>query len=356
MTDAEEKPTQVLRIVDASLNRVGEGLRVLEDIARLLLDDATLTEQLKALRHDLTRGSLSFNRRLVQSRNADADVGIDTQVPGEDKGKELPQLLVANAKRVQESLRTLEEMAKLPGAAPELDSEKFKHARFNLYTLEQNLLARLLRQDKLKQVTGLYVIIDTQVLKEERLLEATRQVIDGGANVIQLRDKRLPKKDLLPLAHQLRELCAERDVLFIINDYLDLALETDADGLHVGPDDLPVEVARKLLPIGKILGASARTVAEAESAKSAGADYLGVGAMYSTSTKNDAVVVGPERLRQVRKVLGLPLVAIGGITVDNTAEVISAGADSVAVISAVLNAESPEASARQITQKFEKAK
>lgn len=354
MTAAEENPTQVLRIVDASLNRVGEGLRILEDIARLLLNDAALTEQLKAMRHDLTRGSLAFNRQLIQSRRADADVGMDAEVPDEDKKKELPQLLVANAKRVQESLRTLEEMAKLPGASPELDAEKFKHARFNLYTLEQNLMARLLRQDKLKKITGLYVIIDTQVLKEQRLLEASLQVIKGGANVIQLRDKILSKRELLPLAHRLRDLCAEHDVLFIMNDYLDLALETDADGLHVGPDDLPVEVARRLLPADKILGVSARTVEEATMAQMAGADYLGIGAMYATTTKSDAVVVGPERLRQVRQALDLPLVAIGGITAENTEQLIGAGADSVAVISAVLNAKSPETAARQITRKFER--
>lgn len=349
----EEKSPQILRIVDASLNRVGEGLRLLEDIARLLLNDAVLTQQLKTMRHELVRGDSSFHQHLLQSRNSEGDVGIDIEVPGEEKERELPVVLVANARRVQEALRTLEEMAKVPGAAPQLDSEKFKQARFNLYTVEQKLLARLLRQDKLKRLSGLYVIIDTQMLKGRGHIEVARQVIQGGARTIQLRDKLQSKKELLPIAQQLKNLCAEHGVLFIMNDYLDLALETDADGLHVGQDDLPVRVARKLLPMDKILGASARTLEQATAAQSEGADYLGVGAMYPTATKETAEVVGLERLRQIKQAISLPLVAIGGITRDNAAEVIAAGADSVAVISAILGAESPEKASRQIVDSIE---
>ena len=352
----EEKSPQILRIIDASLNRVGEGLRLLEDIARLLLNDVALTEQLKTMRHELIRGDFSFQQQLLQSRNAEGDVGIDIEVPGEGKERELPIVLVANARRVQESLRTLEELAKVPGTIPKLDSEKFKQARFNLYTIEQKLLSKLLRQDKLKHISGLYVIIDTQALKGRGHIEAASQVIRGGARVIQLRDKVLGKQELLPIAHQLKTLCAEHNVLFIMNDYLDLALETEADGLHVGQDDLPVRVARQLLPIDKILGASARTIEEATTAQSEGADYLGVGSMYPTLTKETAVVVGPERLRQIRQAVSLPIVAIGGIAKDNVSELIAAGADAVAVISAVLGAESPEETSRQIADIFEKQK
>ncbi len=356
MNLSEEKSRQTLRIIDASLNRVGEGLRLLEDIARLLLNDVALTEQLKTMRHELIRGDSSFQQQLLQSRNAEGDVGVDIEVPGEGKQRELPIVLVANARRVQESLRTLEELAKVPGVAPKLDSEKFKQARFALYTIERKLLSRLLRQDKLKHISGLYVIIDTQALKGRKHIEAASQVIRGGARVIQLRDKVLSKRELLPIAHQLKTLCAEHNVLFIMNDYLDLALETDADGLHVGQDDLPVRVARKLLPIDKILGASVRTIEEATTAQSEGADYLGVGSMYPTLTKETAVVVGTERLRQVRQAVSLPIVAIGGITKDNVSELIAAGADSVAIISAVLSAESPEEASRQIADIFEKQK
>ena len=143
MNSSQSTSYQVLRIIDANLNRVGEGLRLLEEIARLLLDDAALTQQLKTMRHELIRGDSSFQQKLLQSRNSEGDVGIDLEVQGEDKEKELPMVLVANARRVQESLRTLEELAKVPDTAPELDSEKFKQARFDLYTIEQRLMSRL---------------------------------------------------------------------------------------------------------------------------------------------------------------------------------------------------------------------
>jgi len=352
-----EESHQALRIIDANLNRVGEGLRLLEEIARLLLNDVTLTQQLKTMRHELIINDSSFQLKLLQSRNSEGDVGIALEVPGEEKEKELPMVLVANSRRVQESLRTLEELAKVPGVAPKLDSEKFKQARFNLYILEQKLLSKLLRQDKLKHLSGLYVIIDTQMLKGRSHLEVAGQVIRGGATTIQLRDKIQTKDKLLPIAEQLRTLCAEHNVLFIINDYLDVALATDADGLHLGQDDLPIKVARKLLPLGKIVGCSTTTVEQAVTAQSEGADYIAVGAIYPTSSKTStttpAKVVGLETLRRVRQAVTLPLVAIGGITRDNASEVMAAGADSVAVISAVLGAESPEEASRQIVNSLE---
>ncbi len=133
----------VTRIVDANLNRLAEGLRILEDIARMALDDTGLTQQLKSLRHDLIRGDLSFNLELLQSRNSEEDVGVSLEVEGEDKTKDLPLIVVANSRRAQEALRVLEEMAKLPEMTGKLDSDKFKQARFALYTLEQNLVSQL---------------------------------------------------------------------------------------------------------------------------------------------------------------------------------------------------------------------
>jgi thiamine-phosphate pyrophosphorylase len=178
--------------------------------------------------------------------------------------------------------------------------------------------------------------------------------------VLQLRDKIQSKLKLLPIARQLQALCAEKKVLFIVNDYLDITLASDAEGLHLGQDDLPVQVARKLLPPGKIVGCSVRTVEQALAAQSAGADYVAVEAIYptasKTSTTTPVTVVGLETLRQVRRAVSLPLVAIGGIAVNNITEVMAAGADSIAVISAVLGAASPENAARQMAAKIEAGK
>ena len=344
---------QTLRIIDANLNRIGEGLRLLEDTARLLLNDASLTQQLKTMRHELVKGDWSFNKQLLQARNSEGDVGINIETPDQEKQRELPLMVVANSRRVQESLRTVEELAKIPGITPKLNSEKFKQARFNLYSIERNLLSKLLRQDKIKHIPGLYAIIDTESLKGRSHLEVASQIIGGGAKTIQLRDKLLSKKELLPIAQQLKNLCAEHNVLFIVNDYLDIALAADADGLHLGQNDLPTKVARKLLPIDKILGCSTTTVDQAITAESDGADYIAVGSIYPTTSKETAKVIGLEGLRQIRQAVTLPLVAIGGITKDNAAEVIAAGASSVAVISAILQVESPEEAARQIVARLE---
>ena len=353
MTLPEAISRQTRRIIDANLNRIGEGLRLLEDMARLLLNDATLTQQLKTMRHEILRGDWSFHQQLLNARDSESDVGITIEVPGDDKQRGLAITVMANARRVQESLRILEEVAKIPDATPKLDSEKFKQARFNLYTIEQNLLSKLLRQDKVIRMPGLYVIIDTQALEGRSHIEVANQVIRGGAKTIQLRDKLRSKKELLLIAQQLRKLCTEHNVLFIMNDYLDLALAADADGLHLGQNDLPLPVARKLLPMDKILGGSVTTLEQATAAESEGADYIGVGSIYPTTSKETAKVVGLETLRQIRQGVTLPLVAIGGITKDNVAEVMAAGADSVAVISAIVQAKAPEEAARQIVTRIE---
>lgn len=342
----EKIPDHTLRIIDASLNRIGEGLRLLEDLARLMLNNAVLTQQLKNMRHEIVKVDWPRQKQLLQARDSENDVGIDMEVPGEEKQREIPEMVVANARRVQESLRVMEEMAKAPDLG--LDPEKFQQARFAIYTIEKALLSKVLRQDKLKRLSGLYVIIDTQTLRGRSHVEVASQAIRGGAKVIQLRDEEHNKKELLSIAQELRNLCAAQDVLFIVNNYLDIALAVEVDGLHVGQDDLPVNVARRLLPMDKILGCSARTVDKAVMAQSEGADYIAVGAIYPTPSKETAEVVGPERLKQVRQAVALSLVAIGGINKENLREVLAAGADSVAVISAVLGAENVEVASRQM--------
>jgi len=351
MASPKKTLEQTLRIIDANLNRTGEGLRFLEEVARLVLNDTTLTQQLKTMRHKIIQGELPSHQRLLQARDSADDVGADMEVPGEEKRKELPALAVANARRVQEALRVMEELAKVPET--NLDTDIFRQARFDLYTIERELLSKLLRQDKIKRISGLCAIIDTEALRGRSHVEVASQIVRGGAGIIQLRDKQLSKKELLPIVQQLRNLCAEHDALFIVNDHLDLALAADADGVHLGQDDLPVEVARKLLPMDKILGCSARTIDLATAAESDGADYIGVGSMYPSPTKETAPVIGLEGLRRIKQAVSIPIVAIGGITKNNAVEVMAAGACSVAVISAIMQAEDIEAATRDLVNRIE---
>ena len=158
-------------------------------------------------------------------------------------------------------------------------------------------MSRLLRRDKAGRLSGLYAIIDSQLLGSRSHLEVTGQLIRGGAKAIQLRHKLDDKNELLAIARKLKDLCAEHGVLFIVNDYLDIALAVGADGLHLGQKDMPVADARELLPMDMILGSSVNTVEQARAAEAGGADYIAVGSMYPTESKEKAIVVGPERLR-----------------------------------------------------------
>jgi thiamine-phosphate pyrophosphorylase len=341
------------RIIDSNFNRLAEGLRVLEDIARMVLDDRYLTQELKTLRHNSIRADLPFNLTMLNARDSGRDVGEDLSVEGEKAERDLPSLIIANSRRAQESLRVLEELARLPEYFSMLDSRSFKNSRFTLYTLEQKLISRVLRRDKADKIRGLYVILDTGILKGRDPLEAASRVIAAGVKVIQLRDKNLGKRHLVELAIQLQSLCSRNQVLFIVNDYLDVALAADSDGLHLGQGDLPPDVARRLLPLDKILGCSAYTPEAARAAEEAGADYIAVGSIFPTSSKGNIEVIGLERIRQVKDATKLPVVAIGGITRNNAEEVCRAGSDCLCVISAVLNSSDITAAAKGIIEVIE---
>lgn len=338
------------RIIDANINRLGEGLRVLEDFTRMTLNDTVLTQKLKDMRHKTLKIHGELYKKLLGSRDAAGDVGSDMVVKGENSKQDVKGVITANAKRAQESLRVLEEMAKIPEL--NLDSEQFRKARFELYTIEKELIARVLRRDKLEQIKGLYVIIDTEWLKGRKPADIAGQVIKGGASVIQLRCKELNQREFLDIASDLKKVCMGKGVLFIVNDSLEVALAVKADGLHIGQEDMPAAEVKKLLPIDTILGCSVRTVDEAQRAFNDGADYLGVGAIFATATKESAKAVGLKRIEQIKKAVNLPIVAIGGISKGNLKEVIKAGADAVAVISAVMGAVDTEKATRELANIF----
>lgn len=198
----------------------------------------------------------------------------------------------------------------------------------------------------------LYVILDRSVAGGRQLPDLLEAVLAGGCRLVQLREKTLPLAELLPLARHLARQCREADARFIVNDRADLALACGADGLHVGQDDLPAREARALLRPGMILGVSTHDPEQARRATADGADYVAVGSIFPTTTKAGFQLVGPDLIRRVRPEVSVPLVGIGGITPDNAAAVIGAGADGVAVISAVCAAADPEASTRRFLERI----
>jgi thiamine-phosphate diphosphorylase len=202
------------------------------------------------------------------------------------------------------------------------------------------------------QIRGLYVIVDPQQTRGRDPVEVARFALAGGARIIQWRDKSRDKGEQLPQAQAIRDRCRERGALFIVNDHVDLALAVAADGAHLGQKDLPPSLVRPWLPKGFLLGVSSNTVDEARRAEREGADYVAVGAMFPTAGKEVTRPASPERLREVKAAVRVPIVAIGGINEGNIDVVIAAGADAIAVIGAVCLADDIEAAAQRLASRF----
>ncbi len=358
-------PHQLLRMIDANLNRAREGLRLLEDVARFVVNDAELSQRLKSLRHDLAQEARSLGIELLSQRDSEHDIGR-IQPKGKQlrieagSAPDLADLVTANAKRAEEAIRVLEELAKLPDIRAQLNPEKFEQSRFTLYSVERDLVSRIMRCDKAAGIRGLYVILDRQFLAGRDELDIANQIIEAGARVLQLRDKSRfyqgDDKELLLVAQKLKDLCSRTGVLFIINDYLDLAMAADADGLHIGQKDLPLPVVRRELRIDKIVGCSVTTVSQAMRAQSEGADYIAVGSVFPTATKKEATVVGVKTVKEISGKVSIPVVAIGGIDESNVGEIVAAGADAVAVVSAVLGKENVRGAVQKLIAQMEKGR
>ncbi len=212
---------------------------------------------------------------------------------------------------------------------------------------------RVARKQAAQRVAGLYVIIDPELARGRDPVEIARAALRGGATAIQLRDKVHDKGDQLPVARALHDLCQEHDASFIVNDHADLVVACRAHGLHVGQHDLPVPDARAILRPYQFIGTSNTLLREAQDSIEQQADYLAVGAMYTSASKSNTRPAGLEALRRVRAyVADAPIVAIGGITIDNIDDVLKAGADGICVISAVTMADDPELAARNLVDRI----
>ncbi|RQH00754.1 thiamine phosphate synthase [Natrarchaeobius oligotrophus] len=204
-----------------------------------------------------------------------------------------------------------------------------------------------------------YLVTQASVSAGRSTPEIVRGAIDGGVDAVQLREKGTDARSRYELGLEVRELTAEAGVDLIVNDRVDVAKAIDADGVHVGQSDLPVAVARDLLGPEAIVGCSTSTVEEAERAEADGADYLGIGAIYGTSSKDvaaDKDGVGPERVAEIADAVSIPIVGIGGVTADNAGPVAQAGATGVAVISAITAADDPTAATEALATAVETAK
>lgn len=203
-----------------------------------------------------------------------------------------------------------------------------------------------------RSIRGLYVIIDPDACAPRAAVDVAREALEGGAAVLQWRDKRREKGDQVAPARAIAALCAEHNATFIVNDHVDLALAVGADGVHLGQHDLPVGLVRPLVPREFIVGASTNNLEEARRAEQRGASYVAIGSVFPTSSKEPerTRAASVERVREVKAAVRVPVVAIGGINASNIRQVIEAGADAVAVISAVCGAPDPRAAAEELAR------
>lgn len=338
------------RILDANLNRCNEGLRVLEDWCRFVADDQPLSQRLKDIRHHLQQASAPWPiASLLQARDSMGDVGRENTTATEHVRQDDQALLQANFCRVQQSLRVMEETAK----RLEQPSQLLEALRYQAYDLHRDVLLKLLgkssqhltpptttfpttsesegeRRRNLLKSAQLYVLTDLKGgLKS--LEKHLHGLIEGGAQVIQLRDKTAEDRDLLNASVMSASVCRAAGVLFIVNDRPDLAVAAGADGVHVGQEELPVAVVRQLVGEHRLVGLSTHDSSQVTEALACPCDYLGVGPVFGSQTKSFKQHVGTALLEQVSGSITKPAFAIGGIQEDNLEQVLATGFNRIAV-------------------------
>lgn len=344
----------VLRIIDANANRAREALRVMEEAARFVLNDAELSEAIKQLRHDLA-AVLSSVANLETQRDTPGDVGTKITTDAERSRGSVADVAKAAGKRLSEALRAIEEYGKtlpppsLPATAPEGGDTRPHSAlaeslRYRGYDIEQKLNAAL-AHGRVQQWRVCLLL--TESLCRLPWRDVLEQALEAGVDCVQLREKDLDASELVDCAAFVVERCHAHAATAIINDRPDIAFLSGADGVHLGQTDLSPAEVRKLVGTQLLIGVSTSNLVEARAAQAAGADYVGVGPMFPTTTKHKPVLAGPEYLRDYLAdetsgaLRDLPHLAIGGITPDNLTELTAVGVRGIAVSSVVCGAENP---------------
>lgn len=302
---------KIYRIIDANINRAKEGLRVVEDICRFILDDKKLTDKVKTIRHKLTALVQVPDALLVSSRGSDEDVARDRPVPHR---KSTRQIFTANCKRAAEALRVLEEFSK--------NGTQIKDLRYLLYDLEKIIYKKLILTLPFEQ--DIYIVSDS--------VKVLKRAVQAGAAIVQLRDKSGDKKNILVKARELAEFKKQREFVFILNDYPDLAKKAGADGVHLGQD---VQNIKKYTNKGMIVGRTTHNIEQGLKAQKEGVNYISVGPVYSTPTKPGRPAVGLDYVSEAAAKIIIPFVAIGGIDLKNIDSVLKAGAKTIGVVRAV---------------------
>jgi len=341
--------TALFRILDTNLDRAREGMRIVEEWCRFGLNDESTTAQLKHLRQSVARWHSADIRA---ARDTPGDTGTTLTHPQESVRSNLGDVLQVNLVRTQEALRVLEEYGKLYSA--EMAAE-CKQMRYQLYTLDPQLMSPFFsgsdaqtnaKQARFQKLDQARTYLVTSPVPD--LLGTVEAALKGGIAIVQYREKTANDEDRLANAKQLRSLCHQYNALFIVNDRVDIAAAADADGVHLGQQDLPMDIARKILGPDKIVGRSTTNPQELKRALDEGADYIGVGPVHATPTKPGKAAAGNEYVRYAAQHATMPWFTIGGLNADNLTPTLEAGATRVAVVRALMEADDPAAIAQSL--------
>lgn len=327
----------VWRTLDAAANRAREGLRVVEDFTRFHLNDGHLSRLLKECRHALQfPDDAKFAG--IAMRDTPGDVGTGISTPSEAARQSPADVAAANLKRVQEAVRSLEEFGKC--IAPEF-AARCEAIRYRLYTLEKAILTTAAARQRLEG-RRLYLLLTRDLCRQDPQT-VLREAVASGVDVIQIREKSLPDRELLRWCRRIKQILTEtpnpQSPLLIVNDRPDIAVLCDADGVHVGQDELSAAEARRIVGPERLVGVSTHSIDQARQAVLDGADYLGVGPVFASQTKSFEHFAGLEFVREAAVEIALPWFAIGGIDARNLPQVKDAGATRVAVSGAICQAD-----------------
>ena len=336
-----------VRVMDANANRAGEGLRTLEDMARLVHEDAAATAWLKQLRHGLAEalGMLQRSERL-QTRSTQSDAGTNVHAQREQQRDDLASITSAACERVLQSLRNLEEFSKLCSAPA---GGAFKQLRYEAYDVLAKLELRWLTGQTLRDSQRLYLLIDCSLPLESFRAQIGR-LADAGVDLFQLRDKQAEGARLMQYARGAVDALQDRSSRLIVNDRIDVALASGAAGVHLGQDDMSLADARQIAQSRLWIGISTHNLTEAIEAEQGGADYIGCGPTFPSQTKHFAEISGPGFLREVAAHVSIPAFALGGVGEENLQQLLDANFQRIAVSGSILRAEDPD----QATQRLKK--
>jgi len=340
----------VYRIIDANFNRAREALRVMEEFCRFGLNSASLSSRSKELRHQLCGAVSRLDAgKLLSSRDTAGDVGRDIKLDEPLGRRDLKDCVIAAAGRLSEALRALSEMVQTFDLQAASMIEKL---RYQAYTLGKDILVAGDVRAKFRRVR-LYVIISSDLPID--VIRLAGSCAAGGADCIQLRAKNTDDTSFFSLAQQVVDICKQAGIVSIINDRADIAVAAEADGVHLGQNDLPIRQMRKLQLYPLVFGTSTHSLSELDRAMEQGADYVSLGPVFATPTKPKLQPVGLDYVRQGRGVVekaSIATVAIGGITPENVEQVLACGVDAVAVCSAVADSPDPAGICREFKERI----